>query len=253
MAWFKGGERQSVLENSEIQSSPRKHSLDGVILLEGMSEEERTALAARCRWQQFDSGQQMLGHQDESKEVCFLISGRARVIIYSVAGRAVIFRDALAGEVFGEFSAIDDQPRSATVEAASPCLVASMPAQSFWQLLRDYPSVNAALLQWLTAQTRALTERILEFSTLAVKNRLHAELLRRARKNVQPDGTARISRVPTHAEFASRISTHREAVTREMNELEVARIIERRDGEIIVLEMQRLEEMVQEVLGENIL
>jgi CRP-like cAMP-binding protein len=41
-----------------------------------------------------------------------------------------------AGEVFGEYAAIDHCPRSASVEALTGCLVALMPANAF-RRLRD--------------------------------------------------------------------------------------------------------------------
>src|SRR3546814_17818984 len=76
-----------------------------------------------------------------------------------------------------------------------------------------------ALLTSLIGTVRTLSERIFEFSTLAVKNRIHSELLRLAREGEHVGKTAHISPAPTHADIASRISTHREAVTRDLNEL----------------------------------
>jgi CRP/FNR family transcriptional regulator, cyclic AMP receptor protein len=112
--------------------------------------------------------------------VFFIASGNVRVTIYSVAGKAVSFNDLGLGEVFGEYPAIDRGPRSASVEARSTCLIASLPAEHFRELLRSEPGVAQALLPRLVRTIRALTTRVYEFSTLAVKNRIHAELLRLA-------------------------------------------------------------------------
>lgn len=65
----------------------------------------------------------------------------------------------------------------------------------------------------------ALTTRVYDFSTLAVKNRIQAELLRLANLVPKDGKSARIFPAPTHGEIASRVSTHREAVTRELNRL----------------------------------
>ena len=51
----------------------------------------------------------------------------------------------------------------------------------------------------------------------------------------------------THVEIANRISTHREAVTRELNRLSRIGIIERQAGTLLVRDVDRLTTMVQEV------
>jgi CRP-like cAMP-binding protein len=129
-------------------------------------------------------------------------------------------------------------------------LIASLSADEFWQVLRDYPIVAEATLKRLTKQLRILSERVFEFSALTVKNRIHAELLRLARDHSRGANKAAISPVPTHAEIASRVSTHREAVTRELNDLTRAGLIERRHGVLIIRDVEHLARMVEEVRGQ---
>jgi CRP-like cAMP-binding protein len=102
-----------------------------------------------------------------------------------------------------------------------------------------------AILRHLTTQVRALTERVFEFSTLAVRNRVHAELVRLARDHGGNDAVIRPA--PTHTEIASRISTHREAVTRELNRLEDLGLIVREGRSLRVHDLERLQAMVEDV------
>ena len=85
-----------------------------------------------------------------------------------------------SGQVFGEYAAIDHGPRSASVEARTSCLVASMPADVFRTLLETQPTVTLAVLTQLVKRTRTVTRRVYEFSTLHVDNRIQAEVLRLA-------------------------------------------------------------------------
>ncbi len=208
------------------------------------------ALARRCRWRQFAPHQQIVGHQEETRDVFFIARGHVRVTLYSLLGKEVTFRDLDAGEMFGELAAIDGQPRSANVVALTNTLLASMSANEFWEVLRDYPAVAAATLRRLALHVRDLSERVFEFSTLAVKNRIHAELLRLARRHPEVDNTAAISPAPTHTDIANRISTHREAVTRELNDLARAGLLERRPKTLIIRDVSKLARMVQQILGE---
>jgi len=78
-----------------------------------------------------------------------------------------------------------------------------------------------------------------EFSTMNVGSRLRSELLRLSRPGAE-DGTAIVTPPPTHLELAARISTHREAVTRELKSLERAGLIERRRNGIVLLRPKEL-------------
>jgi CRP-like cAMP-binding protein len=176
--------------------------------------------------------------------------GDVRVTIYSTAGKAVSFRDLGSGEIFGEFPAIDGGPRSASVEARTNCLIASLPGSAFGELVKSESRLAQALLPHLTKTIRALTTRVYEFSTLAVSNRIQAELLRLASLGQKQGKGSRIVPAPTHTEIASRVSTHREAVTRELTRLSRIGLIERRKGALVVNDVRRLAAMVHEATGE---
>ena len=94
---------------------------------------------------------------------------------------------------------------------------------------------------------RDLTERVFAFSTLGVQNRLHAELLRLARDAGMDGNTARIDPAPRHSEIASRISTNREQVTRELSALRKQGLVETAGRAIVIRDVARLEQLVVEV------
>ena len=112
--------------------------------------------------------------------------------------------------------------------------------------LIDEPRMAKALLVHAVAQIRALTTRVFEFSTLAVNNRIQAELLRLARQGRLDGNIATIAPVPKHAEIASRISTHREAVAREISRLEALGLLQRKTRSIVITDLARLARMVDD-------
>jgi CRP-like cAMP-binding protein len=225
-------------------------SLAGIAILGRLSAEALAHVQQRCDFRRYGQGELIVDYLDQSDEVFFMISGEARVTIYSLAGRVVSFRDLGSGEVFGEYPAIDRGPRSASVEARSPCLVGTLPGAVFRELIETEPVVALAMLPQLVTKIRGLTTRIYEFSTLAVNNRIQAELLRLATLGTRDGMGARIVPTPTHTEIASRVSTHREAVTRELNRLARIGLIEREKNALLVKDVERLAEMVHEATGE---
>lgn len=225
-------------------------NLAGIALLGQLPPAQLEPLAKACRWRRYDAGQQIVGHQDEGTDVFFVVAGEVHVVIYSPAGKEVSFGDLDAGSTFGEIAAIDGKPRSATIAAVTDSLVASMPAETFRDVLRRHPEVSSKVLEQLANLVRNLSHRVFEFSVLAVKNRIHAELLRLARRHGVDGNRAVISPAPTHSEIASRLSTHREAVTRELNQLSRDGLIARGDGTLVISNISRLAQMVEEVTGE---
>ena len=95
------------------------------------------------------------------------------------------YGDIRAGQWFGDFAAIDGSSRSADVIALEDTLAATLTPALFLRLLHEHPSVCDCMLRRLVGCVRDLTERIYDFSTLGVQNRVHAELLRLARKRGQ--------------------------------------------------------------------
>ncbi len=227
-------------------------TLAGIAIFGNLPPEEIRALSRRCRWRRYGANQTILQCRDESRDVFFVVRGRVCAIYHAASGREVRFSDIPAGEIFGDFAAIDGEPRSADIVSVTDTLIASMSAELFWDMLRRHEAVRAATLRRLTRIIRTHQQRVVEFSTLPVRSRIHAELLRLARLSPPgPDRTsAAISPAPTHAEIASRISTHREAVTRELNELARAQLIEKRGSTLIIRNIGTLAGMVEEMLEE---
>ena len=207
-------------------------------------------LDAQCSWRRATSGQWLIDYQDASNDVFFVISGSVRVMIQS-AGREVLLRQIDAGEFFGELAAIDGQPRSSGIVATTDVTIARMPASVFRAAIHAHADLCDKLLRILAGQIRILANRVNEFSTLDVRYRIYAELLRLSRPDPSNEGRATISPPPVHAEIAARVSTRRETVARELKALERAGLIERRRGAIALSDTDHLRRLVEVAIKEG--
>jgi CRP/FNR family transcriptional regulator, cyclic AMP receptor protein len=227
-----------------------KYSLENIAIFRGLPSDTLERIQRHCSWRRYEPREPIIAYMDTSDDVFFMMAGSARVTIRSVDGKAVSFRELGPNATFGEYAAIDGSPRSASVEARTNCLVASMPAAAFLDLVETEPKLAKLLLKYLVMEIRELTTRVYEFSTLAVRYRIQAELLRLANLSAQQGKTVNIVPAPTHAEIASRTSTHREAVTRELNRLSKFGIIEQRNRVLVVRDIDRLSALVHDAVGE---
>ena len=173
-----------------------------------------------------------------------------RVVNYSLSGREISFDDIDEGGYFGELAALDGAPRSANIVALVPTTVAIMSPTMFHELLMNYPVVALQLVQRLVSVIRTSNSRIMDLSTIGANNRVHAELLRLARPGMRTDNTARIEPMPIHGDIASRVSTARETVARVLGDLAREGVVERSGNTLVIQDMARLEELVEEFRSE---
>ena len=206
-----------------------------------LSDADLSALASRWTVRGYSAQEMIIGHGDDGRDVFFVLQGRARVIAFSGNGREVAYRDIGPGDIFGELAGIDGKARSASIVALEATRVARLPQAVFRDCAGTNPDFAWALLQHLSETVRRLTDRVYEFSTLVVRERLICELLRRADKNGRAGARASMTPAPTHFELASSISTHREAVSREMSALAKSGLIQRCGNSLVLLDVATLE------------
>lgn len=225
---------------------------DSLPLFDGTSEDFRREIDKVLRWKNVNAGQEIINREDCNTDLILVQKGRVRVAVYTLSGREVMLDDVEAGGFFGELAAIDKAPRSATVFAVEPSTIAFLSAQKFEECLRHEASVGFKIMQRMAEIIRQSSIRIVELSTLGANNRIHAEILRLGReRGVEKDGKIYITPVPVHTEIAGRVSTARETVARAMNDLARKNIVTREKRTLIIHDMKKLADMVQDVRGDE--
>ncbi|HYE48143.1 MAG TPA: Crp/Fnr family transcriptional regulator [Azospirillaceae bacterium] len=242
--------RLRLYRRTAMADTHHNASLDRIELLAPLPPEERAALARQCSWRHFRPHEQIIDRASDSRDVCFIVEGRVRVVNYSLSGREITFDDVGAGGYLGELAAIDGEPRSASIVALTEVMVAFMAPRLFQETVTRHPELAMFVMRRLTRIVRASTGRIMDLSTLGANNRVHAELLRLGKDTLRDDNTAAITPVPIHSDIASRVSTTRETVARVLSDLARDGLVERRGNSLVILDFERLEGMVEEVRGD---
>ncbi len=179
-----------VIRMTPSPAARPKYTLAGVTVLSDLSPEALKRVEESCSWRRYEPGEPIVEYLDRSDDVFFLVSGEARVIVYSLAGKVVSFHDLKPGDLFGELPAIDGKPRSASVESRTSCLVASMKSPTFLQLLEQEPVVLKGVLKQLVSTIRRLSTRVYEFSAAIMTvtgRKLYGEMQNIRARDVYPD------------------------------------------------------------------
>jgi len=201
-------------------------------------------LDRQCVWLKIPSGAWIVDQSAHDRDVYFVMSGHLRSVL-NMARQDLIFSDMKAGSIFGEMAAFDGAPRASSVFAVVDSLVAKMPAPVFIETMFSHRPLGEAIVSTLIARLRELSRRVGELGSLNVRTRVHAELLRLARPDQNDPKRAIIVTPPNQSELAARINTRRETVSREINAMERAGLIERRRGAIVITDAVRLSAAIE--------
>ena len=112
------------------------------------------------------------------------------------------------------------------------------------RLQRHSMAFNQMLVREIIHHAADLDQRFYETSVMPMRVRLHAELLRIARR--RRDGALIISPPPTHQDLASRIGSQREAVSKELGRLERDGVIRRGRAAILLAREDQLRREITE-------
>ena len=87
-------------------------------------------------------------------------SGRLRVQLDKDAAEPIILRDCFPGDIVGEISLMDNQPRSATVLVMDDSQLISLSKEDFEQVVTHNPAVMLTILKTMSYRLRTSSDRL---------------------------------------------------------------------------------------------
>ncbi|NNE11112.1 MAG: Crp/Fnr family transcriptional regulator [Ilumatobacter sp.] len=184
---------------------------------------------------------------DEPYDLMLIESGDIKLTTIAINGSETLLDVLGAGEVLGELSAIDGEPRSATAVALTPVELVSIPVGRFLEFLQANPTSMGSLLAVTVRRLRLANRRQLEYSTADALGRVCArldELVDRYGNVDDPDATegdgVRIDLPITQTELAQWCGLSREAVVKALRKLRNLGWITTADGVVTVEDRRAL-------------
>lgn len=105
---------------------------DKISILKGLSDESIKTVVEDCKLIKYTRGETIIQQGDDTKNVFFLLTGKAKVIVNKKEVAAIH-----SNQAFGEFSAIAGEKRNATILATEPCTAISF-ILAFDKLEKEY-------------------------------------------------------------------------------------------------------------------
>ncbi len=248
-----GGKSNHVTRGKRRQLKPGRVASGGALgersvgdieFFSSLPDVDRRKLERTLVWQSIAKGESIVDENQTSDDVYFIVEGSVGVLGFSVSGRVIFYASLEPGEYFGELAAIDKKPRSASVIASSPSVIAVLSGGEFRRLIRSNPEIAYAVMEKLAGVIRLSNLHITDLSDHGVRQRLCMELLRLAKPASGDSRDWLIHPLPTQQEMAVTIGSTRESVGRILSQLSRSGIVNRDSRTLHVPDRRKLEEMV---------
>ena len=161
---YKKAKNYSTLQMKLLVASERKEKLREVIryvddlrgidLFNSLSDDDLLDLGTLLEFEHYDWGYFVAQKGQESSKLYIIISGRVEML----DDEGGILAEMGAGEVFGEFSMISGEKMTATVQAAEPCVIATLNKKNFRHVLVRFPSLQVFLYKLFVERITKLNE-----------------------------------------------------------------------------------------------
>jgi CRP/FNR family cyclic AMP-dependent transcriptional regulator len=127
-----------------------------ISLFEGLSDEDRTALALRMTERPYKAGQPVFSMGEKGSSMYIVLSGAVQIFLppKEKDGERVALKDARTGEYFGELSLFDDKPRSASVDATVDTTLLELTRDEFGEHLARSKTAAMAILSEMAERLR---------------------------------------------------------------------------------------------------
>ena len=209
--------------------------------LSQLTAEELDAFKAAASRRQYRKGTTLFNEGDISDRVVAVVEGRAKISYFTAEGKEILLAVRGPGDLLGELSAIDGEPRSATVSALEPVQALTLAAGDFRAFLEAHPRVALLILEMLSRRLRDADRKRVEFAAYDTVGRVAARLVELSREHGEAEReTVRITLPLSQEELAGWTGASREAVAKALHTLRSAGWVETQRRRITVLDLQAL-------------
>jgi CRP/FNR family transcriptional regulator, cyclic AMP receptor protein len=198
---------------NEIQET---RMLKNIPLFAGLSEDDLKLVGDMAIEKSYPKNAVVITEGEQGDSLFAVMSGRVKVFIGDEEGREIILKMLGPGDVFGEMSVIDRQPRSASVSTLEPCVFRVLSHSSFEVCLERAPRIAIGVMNALAKRLRDADRKISTLALMDVYGRVAHTLLELA---VQTNGKLQVGQKLSQQDIANMVGASREMVNRILKDL----------------------------------
>jgi CRP/FNR family cyclic AMP-dependent transcriptional regulator len=209
--------------------------LKNIPLFSELSPGELGDLLELSEKRRYPKGSIVLYKGDEGQVIYLILKGKVNVDLIDENGKEIILSTLKSGNYFGEMSAFDQMPRSATIITVEDSEFLVISQKIITDQIKKSPKIALKLLSEMSRRLREADEQISNLALLDVRGRVAQILLKLYRgTNVRKSEDYRIVPRPPLKDIAAMSGTSRETVSRILSEFSKRGLISLTKENIII-------------------
>jgi len=210
-----------------------KNLLAEIPLFAGFPEEELDLLLKSAIKRSLPKGTYLFREGEVADAMYILLDGHTRSFTSDNQGKEFVFKIGEPGDVFGEISLLDDEPRGWTTQAIEDSTFLMFTKHDFLARMERYPAVKDLIIRNLALIVRKLSATMKSLALLDVYGRVRT-LLESLAEEI--DGQTMIVQPLTQQAIADRVGSSREMIARILKELVFGGYIRLENKKIVILQ-----------------
>jgi signal transduction histidine kinase len=143
---------------SQIEKEKLLDALTGVAIFKHLNKEMFLQLAEVCTYVSYNSQEAIIRKGDEGNSLFIIMNGEVRV--HDGEHELATLKQ---GDYFGEFSIIDNEPRSTSVSAIGKVELIQIERNHFYHVLNRFPEITKDLMAALSKRMRSQNQSLINY------------------------------------------------------------------------------------------
>jgi CRP/FNR family cyclic AMP-dependent transcriptional regulator len=210
------------------------------------SDLDAAAFDQLCRYAKHSTlkrGTTIVSKGDPGNSLIAVISGTVKISVSSADGRSAILNLIGPGEIFGEMSVLDGQPRSADATANTNCEIFIIDRREFLPFVRSQPALAMKFIELLCARLRWTSDQVEQVILQNLPGRLASALIRLTEKHKLAGGGRTIA--VTQQEISEMVGMTRESINKQLRVWATRNWVRLEHGAIVVLDAGPLQALAE--------
>jgi len=219
-------------DDSVIRSAP---------LFSALTDEEASSLRASMTQVKVSKGHTLFKEGDEGDRLYVVLEGKLKLGTTSIDGRENLLSILGPGEMFGELSLFDPEPRTATATAVTDAKLLALAHDQVIGLVTRHPQASLELLRRLAQRLRKSNEILADLVFADVPGRVAKAIIDLgARFGQQKDDGLHVNHDLTQEELAQLVGASRETVNKALADFASRGWVRLEPRAVVVLDYERI-------------
>jgi CRP-like cAMP-binding protein len=189
----------------------------------------------------YERGRTIFRQGDDGDTLFVIAEGMVKVWVSSGEGEEMVLATLRSPDAFGELTAIDGRPRSASATALEPTTLVALDRNTLLDAVHRHPGVADGMMRALGGLARRITEQTSDLVFLDLAGRLAKTLANLAdRDGTEEDGAVVLALPLTQTELAEMVGGSRQSVNHILKTFEARGFLEIRGREVVISDLETL-------------